>query len=121
MVTRSSAAVGWVATHLLVLDGVYARGNDRLEFRRVPPPTKAELDQLLKTITDRVGRHLERRGWLTRDAQGSHLNLDREDTALDSLLGHSITYRIPRDPQLAAHLMGSNGCSSGPGAEARRQ
>ena len=24
--------------HLLVLDGVYVRGNERLEFRRVPPP-----------------------------------------------------------------------------------
>jgi len=72
--------------HLLVLDGVYVRSNDRLEFRRVPPPTKAELDQLLKTITRRVGRHLERRGWLTRDAESSHLSLDREATTLDSLL-----------------------------------
>ena len=85
--------------HLLVLDGVYVRSNDRLEFRRVPPPTKAELDQLLKTITRRVGRHLERRGWLTRDAESSHLSLDREATTLDSLLGHSITYRIALGPR----------------------
>ena len=28
--------------HLLVLDGVYIRNNDRLEFRRVPPPTKTD-------------------------------------------------------------------------------
>ena len=34
------------------------------------------------------------RPWLTRDAESSHLNLDREDTALESLLSHSITYRI---------------------------
>ena len=46
------------------------------------------------TITSRVGRHLQRRGWLTRDAESSHLTLDREATALDSLLSHSITYRI---------------------------
>jgi hypothetical protein len=85
--------------HLLVLDGVYVRGNDRLEFRRVPPPTKAELDQLLKTLTSRIGRHLERRGWLTRDAESSHLNLDREGTTMDSLLGHSITYRIALGPR----------------------
>jgi len=28
--------------HLLVLDGVYIRNNDRLEFRRMPPPTKTD-------------------------------------------------------------------------------
>jgi len=85
--------------HLLVLDGVYIRNNDRLEFRRVPPPTKTELDEILRSITRRVGRHLQRRGWLTRDAESSHLNLDREDTALDSLLSHSITYRIALGPR----------------------
>ena len=63
------------------------------------PPTKAELDELLETITRRVGRHLHRRGWLTRDAEGSALQLDREDTALDSLLSHSITYRIALGPR----------------------
>ncbi len=30
--------------HLLVLDGVYVGGKDRLAFRRVAPPTKRELD-----------------------------------------------------------------------------
>jgi hypothetical protein len=80
--------------HLLVLDGVYLRDHDRLEFRRVPPPTRAELDEILRTITSRVGRHLQRWGWLTRDAESSHLTLDRENTVLDSLLSHSITYRI---------------------------
>ena len=85
--------------HLLVLDGAYVRSNHRLEFLRVPPPAKAELDEILKTTTSRVGRHLHRRGWLTRDAESSHLNLDREDTALDSLLSHSITYRIALSPR----------------------
>jgi len=85
--------------HLLVLDGVYVRVKDQLEFRRVPPPTKAELDALLASITSRVGRHLQRRGWLTQDAESSHLTLDREDTALDSLLSHSITYRIALGPR----------------------
>jgi hypothetical protein len=85
--------------HLLVLDGAYVRSSDRLEFRRVPPPTRAELDEILATITRRVGRHLQRRGWLTRDAESSHLTLDRENTALDSLLSHSITYRIALGPR----------------------
>ena len=83
----------------MVLDGVYIRNKDRLEFRRVPRPTKAELDEILRTITTRVGRHLQRRGWLTRYAESSHLSLDREDTALDSLLSHSITYRIALGPR----------------------
>ena len=48
--------------HLLVPDGAYVRGHERLESRRVPPPTKAELDEILRTITSRVGRHLQRRG-----------------------------------------------------------
>lgn len=85
--------------HLLVLDGVYVGGKDRLEFRRVAPPTKRELDELLRTITGRVGRHLQRRGWLCRDAESSHLSLDREDSTLDSLHGHSITYRIALGPR----------------------
>ena len=47
---RSSSASNSPAIHfhLLVLDGVYVRVKDRLEFRRVAPPTKAELDQLLQ-------------------------------------------------------------------------
>ncbi|MGH8135082.1 MAG: hypothetical protein ACRER4_01945 [Steroidobacteraceae bacterium] len=85
--------------HLLLLDGVYVRVKDTLDFRRVPPPTKSELDDLLKKITTRVGRHLQRRGWLTRDAESRHLNFDREVTALDSLLSHSITYRIALGPR----------------------
>ena len=82
-----------------MLGGVYVRRNERLEFRRVASPPKAELDELLATISSRVGRHLQRRGWLTRDAAGSQLTVDREDTALDSLLSHSITYRIALGPR----------------------
>ena len=67
---------------LLAVDGVYVRGKHKLEFRRVSPPTKANLDALLKTITSRVGGHRHRRGWLTGDTEISHLNPDREDTAL---------------------------------------
>jgi len=93
---------------------VYVCVKDQLEFRRVPPPTKLELDQLLQTITTRVGRHLQRRGWLTRDAESSHLSLDRKDTALDSLLSHSINYRIalgPRAGQKAFTLQSLPGTS----------
>jgi hypothetical protein len=39
--------------------------NDRPRFRRVPPPTPAELEALLETIIGRIARHLERRLSLT--------------------------------------------------------
>ena len=81
--------------------GVYVRSHERLEFHRVPQPTRSELDQLLNTITTRVGWHLQRRGWLTRDAAGSQLTVNRADTALDRLLSHSITDRIALGPRPA--------------------
>jgi len=53
--------------HMLCLDGAYTLENDRPRFRRVPPPTPTELDAILKVITTRLARHLERRGLLVRD------------------------------------------------------
>ena len=55
----------------------------------------------MKAITRCVGWHLDRRGWPTWNAESSHLALDREVTALDSLLSHSITYRIALGPRAA--------------------
>jgi len=85
--------------HMLCLDGAYTRDNGRPHFRRVPPPTPAELDALLKEITARIARHLERRGLLIRDLESSHLTrAPGEDAALEILQGHSITYRIAVGP-----------------------
>ena len=52
--------------HMLFLDGVYVT-SDRLTFRRVPPPTVAALEALVRVISERVGRALERQGLLVRD------------------------------------------------------
>ena len=61
-------------------------------FRRVPPPTPAELDAILRVITTRLSRHLERRGLLVRDAESSHLTrAPGEDAALEILQGHSMS------------------------------
>lgn len=85
--------------HMLCLDGAYVMEHGRPRFRRVPPPTPAELDAVLKVITDRLARHLERRGLLVRDAESSHLTrAPGEDAALEILQGHSITYRIAMGP-----------------------
>ena len=52
---------------MLFLDGVYVPGTDTLTFRRVKAPSRAELDALIKRISHRVGRYLERAGLLVRD------------------------------------------------------
>ena len=81
--------------HILVLDGVYVTTSDRLTFRRVPAPTVAALEKLVRRISARVGRALERQGLLVRDLEDPFLTVDSPDGAgFDALLGHSITYRI---------------------------
>src|ERR1700722_12697270 len=65
-------------------------------------PTAAELQTLVQTISERIGRRLERTGKLGRDDESSYLNLDSdgegEDAVLKDLQGHSIQYRIAVGP-----------------------
>ncbi len=88
--------------HMLFLDGVYIDGISRspARFRWVKAPTSAELTQLAYTIAQRIGRFLERQGFLERDAENSYLASDAVDEdPMTRLLGHSITYRIAVGPQ----------------------
>lgn len=86
--------------HMLFLDGVYVADHQPLVFRRIKPPVPEALDKLVQTISHRVGRYLERTGLLVRDVENSYLQLDGVDeSAMDDLLGHSITYRIAFGPQ----------------------
>ena len=41
--------------------------GDGLIFRRVPPPTEAALEALVRVMSERVGRTRERQGLLVRD------------------------------------------------------
>jgi hypothetical protein len=51
-------------------------------------------------LAERIGRALERRGVLVRDAEGSFLELDAAAGGpIDDLLGHSITYRVAIGPR----------------------
>ena len=85
--------------HLLVLDGAYELTAVGPRFRRVAPPTAAELDALLGQIVTRIARHLERRGLLARDAENAYLGTDPgEQDGLAAVVGHSITYRIAVGP-----------------------
>ena len=88
--------------HMIFLDGVYdVRRYGQPRFVPVPAPVACEMAALVKRISERVGRHLERRGLLERDAQSAWLNVDDEQASpLDDLAGHSITYRIAVGPNL---------------------
>ena len=86
--------------HMLFLDGVYVVDHQPRVFRRTKAPTPEVLDRLIQTISHRIGRYLERAGLLVRDVENSYLQLDAVDeSAMDDLLGHSITYRIALGPQ----------------------
>ena len=87
--------------HMLFLDGVYVDRPDRTaRFRWVRAPTREDVTQLAHTIASRVGRYLERQGWLERDAENAYLALDTaDDDPLSVLQGHSISYRIALGPQ----------------------
>ena len=62
---------------MLFLDGVYVeRPDGSLRFRWVKAPTSAELTGLAQTLARRIGRFLERRGLLERDAENSYLAED---------------------------------------------
>jgi len=84
--------------YMLFLDGVYvtdqSKGN-RAVFRQVQAPTLQELTLLAQTISERIGRYLERQGLLVRDSENSYLSTEYlEEDSLSQLQGHSITYRI---------------------------
>ena len=77
--------------HMLFLDGVYVTSGERLSFRRVPPPTVAAIEKLVRGISERVGHALDRQGLLVRDFENSFLTLDPADVSgSNDLLGHSI-------------------------------
>ena len=62
--------------HRLFLDGVTVTSGERLSFRRVPPPTVEALEKLVRGISARVGRVLERQGLSVRDLEDSLLTVD---------------------------------------------
>jgi len=89
--------------HMLIPDGVYLTDTDPPYLRKLTPPTAAELLPLLQRISARIGRHLERRGWLVRDVDHSYLaqepgTREQELETLEELQSHSITYRIALGP-----------------------
>ena len=89
---------------MLFLDGVYLAGTKPPVFRRIAPPSSTELQVLVHRIAERIGRALERQGLLIRDCEASYLALDPDEgSAMNDLLGHSITYRVAQDSGFSLH------------------
>jgi ribosomal protein S27E len=55
--------------HMLVLDGAYLTGSSEPAFRRIAPPSAAELQSLVERLAECIGRSLERLGLLVRDTR----------------------------------------------------
>jgi len=96
--------------HMLFLDGIYIEDKyGAARFRRVKAPANDELSRLTHTIAHRVGRYLERRGLLERDADNTYLTQASmpasEEDPSNHLFGSSITYRIALGPQQGRKVM----------------
>jgi catechol 2,3-dioxygenase-like lactoylglutathione lyase family enzyme len=66
----------------------------------VSAPSAAELEALVRSMAERIGRSLERAGLITRDLENAYLAFDpSEEAPINTLLGHSITYRIATGPR----------------------
>ena len=86
--------------HMLFLNGVYISAQGGPCFRRVKPPTSAEMEKLIHRISHRVGRYLERAGLLVQDMEDSYLTLEaRDGSAMDDLIGHSMACMDARMPR----------------------
>jgi hypothetical protein len=86
--------------HMLMLDGAYLVGTEPPVFRRIAPPGEAELQAFVEQLAERIGRALERRGVVVRDAESSYLELEpAAGGSMADLLGHSITCRVAVGPR----------------------
>ncbi len=69
MIALGSALNLNVHFHMLIPGGAYLRTATGPVFRPLAAPTRDELQGLAQQISRRLGRHLERRGVLVRDAK----------------------------------------------------
>jgi hypothetical protein len=87
--------------HMLFVDGVYVtEGRGAPVFRAVRSPGAVELQALVQQMAERIGRLLEKRGLIERDAEHGWLSGEPVQAgSLDELIGHCITWRIAAGPR----------------------
>ena len=81
---------------MLYIDGVFDRHG---RFYPLKAPTPSDLDSITHQIAQRVSRHLEKAGYLVRDAESAYLDLQTDDDdAMVNIVGASISYRLAFGP-----------------------
>jgi hypothetical protein len=87
--------------HMIFVDGVYVTdGRGAPVFRAVRSPGAGELQALVQQMAERIGRLLEKRGLIERDAESAWLSGEPVQAgSLDELIGHCITWRIAVGPR----------------------
>src|SRR5438128_5971491 len=81
--------------HCLVIDGVYAAGNDgRPEFHQLPAPEDEDVLRLTTLVSQRVQALLERRGFGTEADPQQADPLSQDDPGMAALLANSVCRRI---------------------------
>jgi len=77
--------------HCLVIDGVYASGEDgRPEFHELPAPEDEDVIRLTTLVSQRIQSLLKRRGFGTEEAD----SLSQNDPGMEALLANSVRRRI---------------------------
>ncbi len=78
------------------IDGVFDRQG---HFHPLKGPTPGDLDSITYQIAQRVSHHLEKAGYLVRDAESTYLDLQTDDgDAMATIVGASISYRLAFGP-----------------------
>jgi hypothetical protein len=77
--TLSALGAPWRPFQLVDVFNDGAAVQDQIDAT-VAAPTAGELQVLVQQISDRIARHLERRGILVREAENSQLNLAPEES-----------------------------------------
>ena len=81
--------------HMMYLDGVYTFEQKKVKFHFLTPPSLSELNNLLKTIAQRIIKLLEKRGLIIKDEGVEDKFLDlKANEPMDHIHSSSITYRI---------------------------
>lgn len=94
--------------HMLFLDGVYevdSEGNT-IQFHTIKAPSNQDMNLLLRRISMRIMRLLERAGFLERDQEEGGLMLEgSDDDVMNHLQGSSIIYRIATGRRLGQKVL----------------
>ena len=79
----------------MYLDGVYTFEQEKTKFHFLTSPSLSELNSLLKIISQRIVKLLEKRGLIIKDEGVRDKFLDlKSDEPMDHIHSSSITYRI---------------------------